>query len=213
MQIAGLKHPIGISNQKLVIGNPMLLLLALQINPNDPMFWVMVVIALSFIVIALAMVSIAVFVSRAVKSVNRLEEKLEPLVERVTVMSEQGRQIAVQGKQIAEQFNVMSNHLSTATMHFSESLALIRVEVGELKQVVSASANQARDKVELVSRTIDHTHRQIASTTDFIQTKVIEPARELAAIMTGFRRGLEVLVAPAPKPVNQIYGEDEMFIG
>jgi len=189
------------------------MLLALQINSNDPMFWVMVVIALSFIVIALAMVSIAVFVSRAVKSVNRLEEKLEPLVERVTVMSEQGRQVAVQGKQIAEQFNVMSNHLSTATMHFSESLAIIRGEVGELKQVVSASAIQARDKVELVSRTIDNTHRQIASTTDFIQTKVIEPARELAAIMAGFRRGLEVLVSPAPKPVDQIYGEDEMFIG
>jgi hypothetical protein len=35
----------------------------------------------------------------------------------------------------------------------------------------------------------------------------------LAAIMAGFRRGLEVLVAPAPKPINQIYGEDEMFIG
>jgi uncharacterized protein YoxC len=187
--------------------------LALQINPNDPMFWVMVVIALSFIVIALAMVSIAVFVSRAVKSVNRLEAKLEPLVERATVMSEQGRQIAVQGKQIAEQFNAMSNHLSTATRHFSESLAIIKDEVGELREMVSQSAGHARDKVELVSRTIDQTHRQIASTTDFIQTKVIEPARELAAIMAGFRRGLEVLVAPAPKPINQIYGEDEMFIG
>ncbi len=189
------------------------MLLALQINPNDPMFWVMVVIALSFIVIALAMVSIAVFVNRAVKSVNRLEEKLEPLVERVTVMSEQGRQIAVQGKQIAEQFNAMSNHLSTATRHFSESLAIIKDEVGELREMVSEGAGHARDKVELVNRTIDQTHRQIATTTDFIQRKVVEPARELAAIMAGFRRGLEVLVAPAPKPINQIYGEDEMFIG
>ena len=187
--------------------------LALQINSTDPMFWMMVVISLSFIVIALAMVSIAVFVSRAVKSVNRLEARLEPLVERVTVMSEQGRQIAVQGKQIAEQFNVMSNHLSTATLHLSESMAIIKSEVGELKEVVSEGAHQARDKVELVSRTIDKTHRQISTTADFIQARVIEPARELAAIMAGFRRGLEVLVAPAPKPVNQIYGEDEMFIG
>ena len=78
---------------------------------------------------------------------------------------------------------------------------------------MSDSAHEARDKVELVSRTIDRTHQQVASTTDFIQTKVIEPARELAAIMAGFRRGLEVLVAPMPKPINQTYGEDEMFIG
>lgn len=187
--------------------------LALQMNPNDPMFWVMVVVALSFVVIAVAMVAIAVFVSRAVKSVNRLEQKLEPLIERVTVMSEQGKQIAVQGKLIAEQFTEVSGHLSTATRNLSESLEIIKGEVSELKELVSETAVEARDKVELVGRTIDRTHDQVVSTTDFIQRKVVEPARELAAIMSGFRRGLEVLVAPIPKPINQTYGEDEMFIG
>ena len=188
-------------------------LFGLQMSTNDPMFWVMVIIAASFVIIAIAMVAIAVFVSRAVKSVNRLEQKTEPLLERVTVISEQGKQIAVQGKLIAEQFSAVSNHLSTATMHFSESLAMIKGEVAELKSLVSDAAVEARDKVELVSRTIDRTHKQVALTTDFIQTKVIEPARELAAIMAGFRRGLEVLVAPMPKPINQTYAEDEMFIG
>jgi uncharacterized protein YoxC len=186
---------------------------ALQISPNDPMFWVMVVVAASFLVIALSMIFITVFVSRAVKSVNRLETKLEPLIERLNLVSEQGKQIALQGRQIAEQFNAVAGHLSTATMHFSESLAIIKNEVGELKELVSDTAVEARLKVELVSETIDRTHRQVVSTTDFIQARVIEPARELAAIMTGFRRGLEVLVAPAPKPINQIYGEEEMFIG
>jgi Mn-containing catalase len=152
-------------------------------------------------------------VNRAVKTVGRLENKLDPLIERVTVMSEQGKQIAVQGKHIAEQFNAMSGHLSTATMNLSESLAIIKDEVGELKDLVSNTAVEARDKVELVNRTIDRTHKQVVSTTDFIQRKVVQPARELAAIMAGFRRGLEVLVAPIPKPINQTYGEDEMFIG
>ena len=187
--------------------------LALQISAHDPMFCVIVVIALSFIVISVAMISIAVFVNRAVKSVGRLEDRLEPLIERVTFLSDQGKQIAVQGKQIAEQFNAVAGHLSTATMHFSDSLAIVRGEVAELKELVSEAAYEARDKVELVSRTIDRTHSQVAETTEFIQTKVIEPARELGAIMAGFRRGLEVLVAPAPKPINQTYGEDEMFIG
>jgi len=98
----------------------------LQMNTNDPMFWVMVIIAASFLVIAIAMVAIAVFVNRAVKSVNRMESKLEPLIERVSAMSEQGKQIAVQGKLIAEQFTAVSGHLSTATQHFSESLAIIK---------------------------------------------------------------------------------------
>lgn len=190
-----------------------MLTLALQVNINDPMFWIMVVIAMSFLIIAVAMVSIAVFVSRAVKSVNRLEQKLEPLIDRVTVMSEEGRQIAIQGKLIAEQFTAVSGHLSTATMNLSESLAIIKDEVSELKEIVSQTAGEARNKVELVSRTIDRTHDQVVSTTDFIQQKVVDPARELAAIMAGFRRGLEVLVAPMPKPINQTYAEDEMFIG
>jgi methyl-accepting chemotaxis protein len=187
--------------------------LALQMNPNDPLFWVMVIIALSFIIIAVAMVAIAVFVNRAVKSVNRLEQKLEPLIDRVTVISEQGKLIAVQGKFIAEQFTEVSIHLSAATLNLSESLAIIKDEVGELKDMVSETAHDARDKVELISRTIDRTHDQVVTTTDFVQRKVVEPARELAAIMAGFRRGLEVLVAPIPKPINQTYGEDEMFIG
>jgi len=187
--------------------------LALQISTHDPLFWILVVIAASFVVMSISMISIAVFVNRAVKSVARLENKMEPLIERVTVISEQGKQIAVQGKFIAEQFNAVSGHLATATMHFSESLALIKSEVAELKSLVNDTAIEARDKVEMVSRTIDRTNKQVAMTTDFIQEKVIEPAREVAAIMAGFRRGLEVLVAPMPKPINQTYGEDEMFIG
>jgi uncharacterized protein YoxC len=187
--------------------------LAFQMSTHDPMFWIMVIIAASFIVIAIAMLAIAMFVSRAVKSVNRMEEKMEPLLERVTAMSEQGKLIAVQGKLIAEQFTAVSGHLSTATQHFSESLAIVKSELAELRTLVSETAVEARDKVELVSRTIDRTQKQVALTTDFVQSKVIEPAREIAAIMAGFRRGLEVLVAPMPKPINQTYGEDEMFIG
>jgi len=189
------------------------LALLLQMSTNDPMFWIMVIIAASFVFIAVAMIALAVFVSRAVKTVNRLEAKVEPLLERVNAISEQGKLVAVQGKLIAEQFTVVSGHLSTATGHVSESLAVIKSEIIELKELVSDTAVEARDKVELVSRTIDRTHLQVAQTTDYVQSKVIEPAREIAAIMAGFRRGLEVLVAPMPKPINQTYAEDEMFIG
>lgn len=180
---------------------------------NDPMFWVMVIIAVAFIIIAAAMVMMALFISRAIRSVGRLEERVEPLVQRVTELSEQGKQIAAQGKEIAEQFGVMSGHLSTATMHFSESAALIKEEVRELKLLVGETAVTARDKVAMVSRSIDQTHQQVFTTTAFIRDRVIEPARELAAIMAGLRRGLEVLIAPAPKPINETYQEEEMFIG
>jgi hypothetical protein len=180
---------------------------------DDPLFWILVIIAVSFIAIAIAMIVIARLVASVVKTVNRLEERVNPLVQKVSSLSDQGKEIATQGREIAEQMGEVSGYLSTASMHFSESAGLIRDEVRELKLLVSETAVTAREKVALVNRTIDRTHRQVNATTDFIQSKVVEPARELAAILAGLRRGLEVFLAPPPKPVNQIYGEDEMFIG
>jgi phage host-nuclease inhibitor protein Gam len=182
-------------------------------STNDPAFWVLVVVAVSFVVIAVAAVSVAVIAGRAARAVANAERKVEPLVERMHGLAEQVRLIAAQGREVAEQVTVMSGHLATATMHFSESMALVKDEVRELKQIVGISAETARDKVEMISRSIDQTHTQLMVTTDFITSRVIAPAREIAAIMAGVRRGLEVLVAPAPKQIDQSYTEDELFIG
>jgi uncharacterized protein YoxC len=189
---------------------------ALQMSTSDPAFWTMVmaiITALSFVVIAAAMVVMALVVRRVVRMVSNVERRVEPLFDRVAGLTDQVRLIAAEGKVVAEQVGVMSGHLSTATLHFSESMALIKDEVRELKELVGVSAETARDKVEMISRSIDQTHQQLMVTTNFITGKVINPARELAAIMVGVRRGLEVLVAPAPKPIDQTYGEEEMFIG
>lgn len=186
---------------------------AMQMSASDPAFWVMVVIMVSFVVIAAAMIVIAVVVSRVVRTVGNLEKRVEPLMDRVGALSDQVKLIAAQGREVAEQVSLMSGYLSTATMHFSESVALIKEEVRDLKQIVGMSAETAREKVEMISRSIDQTHGQLAATTAFIQSKVVDPAREIAAIMAGLRRGLEVLVAPSPKQIDQTYGDDEMFIG
>lgn len=186
---------------------------ALQMSTNDPAFWVLVVVAASFFVIAVAMIFVAAKVGSVVRSVHNVEAKVEPLMARVGVLTEQAQAIAVQGREVAAQVAVMSGHLSTATMHFSESMALVRDEVRDLKEVVGLSAETARDKIEKISRSIDQTHEQLMVTTGFVTSKIINPARELAAIMAGVRRGLEVFVAPAPKQINETYSEEEMFIG
>jgi hypothetical protein len=121
--------------------------------------------------------------------------------------------IGEQGKLISAQFTEISGNLSTATKYFSESAGLVRDEVGELKLLVGQTALVAKDKVALVSQTIDRTQMQVETTTDFIQTKVVEPAREIAAVMAGVRKGLEVLFAPSPKQIDRAYTDEDMFIG
>jgi hypothetical protein len=46
---------------------------------------------------------------------------------------------------------------------------------------------------------------QVVDTTEFVRTKIVEPAREVAAIMAGVKKGLEVLFAPAPKQLDRAY--------
>ena len=178
-------------------------------NTNDPQFWMMIssiVIAICFIAMAITLIAIAVVVRRVVATVKRVEERIDPLITKVDAISVQGREMSVY-------FTEISANLSTATRHLAESTELIKEEVAELRVLVGETALTARDKVEMVSRTIDRTHMQVTNTTEFVQEKIVIPAREIAAIMAGVKKGLEVLFAPAPKQLDRAYIEDEMFIG
>lgn len=178
-------------------------------NTGEPQFWMMIasiVIAVCFIVMAIVLIAIAFTVRRVVKTVGRLEERFDPLIDKVNAMS-------VQGKEISVHFTEVSANLSTATRHLAESTELIKEEVAELRLLVGQTAVTAKDKVEMVSQTIDRTHEQVVDTTEFVQQKIVVPAREIAAIMAGVRKALEVLFAPAPKQLDRAYLEDEMFIG
>jgi len=178
-------------------------------NASDPQFWMMIssiVTAICFIFMAIALVVVAVLAKKALRTVNEVQLKVEPLIDQVN-------QISAQGKDIAVQFNELSVNLNSASRNFAESSELIKEEIAELKVLVGQTALVAKDKVELVSDTIDRTQIQVTTTADFIQAKVVEPAAELAAIMAGIRKGLEVLFAPSPKRIDRAYHEDEMFIG
>lgn len=165
-----------------------------------------IIIAVCFIAMAVAMIAIAIIVRRVIGTVNRLEEKVEPLIAKVNA-------IGVQSQEISVHFTEVSSNLSTATKYLAESTELIREEVSDLRQLVGSTALVARNKVEMVSDTIDRTHTQVVDTTEFVQRKIVEPAREIAAVMAGIKKGLEVLFAPAPKQIDRVYVEDELFIG
>ena len=165
-----------------------------------------IVIAGCFIVMMIALIAMALIVRRVIGTVNRIEERVEPLIAQVNAMS-------VQGKEISVHFTEVSANLASATKYLAESTELIKEEVAELKLLVGETAVTAKDKVALVSQTIDRTHMQVANTTEFVQAKIVEPAREIAAVMAGVKKGLEVLFAPSPKQIDRVYMEDEMFIG
>ena len=178
-------------------------------DSSNVQFWMMIssiVTAICFVVMAIALVGVLLVVRKVVGTVQRLEDRIAPFISKVDAIGAQGREISVS-------FAEVSSNLSTATKHLAESTELIRDEVAELKAVVSNTALVAREKVEMVSDTIDQTHTRVTDTADFVNEKIVVPAREIAAIMAGVRRGLEVLFAPAPKQIDRVYVDDELFIG
>jgi hypothetical protein len=178
-------------------------------NANEPQFWMMVtsiIIAICFFVMAAASLGIYLTIRRITATVQRVEERVDPLISQVNAISVQGREISVQ-------FSEVATNLATATKHLSDSTELVKEEVAELRSIVSSTALVARDKVEMVSNSIDRTHSQVLDTTEFVQQKIVVPAREIAAILAGVRKGLEVLFAPAPKQIDRVYVDEDMFIG
>ena len=135
-----------------------------------------------------------------------MQHRVDPLLVKVDAIGAQGREISVH-------FTEISANLSSATKYLSETTELIREEVADLRLLVGETAITAKDKVAMVSQTIDRTHDQVVDTTEFVQQKIVVPAREIAAIMAGVKKGLEVLFAPAPKQLDRVYGEEELFIG
>ena len=162
-----------------------------------------IVISVCFVVMAIGTIAIAVIVRRAVNTVSRLEERVEPLIQKVDAIS-------LQGKEMSVHFTDVSSNLSTATKHLAESTELIKDEVAELRSLVSSTALVARDKVDMVSRTIDRTHLQVTDTTEFVHRKIVEPAREIAAVMAGVKKGLEVLFAGTETDRSRLM-EDDML--
>ena len=165
-----------------------------------------IVIAICFMLMAVAFIWIAITVRKVVASVKNVEARVEPLIVKVDAIGAQGREISVH-------FTEISSNLSVATKHLAESTEIIKQEVADLRVLVGQTAHTAKDKVEMVSKSIDRTHAQVLDTTEFVNQKIVVPAREIAAIMAGVKRGLEVLFAPAPKQIDRVYTEEEMFIG
>lgn len=175
-------------------------------NTSEPLFWMMVsliVIAVAFVVMAITLIVIAYLIR---KTAFDIEQRISPVFDKLNSIGEQVNLIS-------HQFNEVSKNLNTATQYFADSAGLIKEEVRELKQLVGVTAIEAKEKVDLVNKTIEQTQVQVVDTTQFIQAKVVKPAAEFAAIMAGVRKGLEVLFAPSPKQIDRVYQEDEMFIG
>jgi hypothetical protein len=61
----------------------------------------------------------------------------------------------------------------------------------------------------LLTRTQD----RVETTTVEVQTTVLQPLREVSALLVGLKRTIEMLFGRERKSIDQAYQDEEMFIG
>lgn len=103
-----------------------------------------------------------------------------------------------------------------------ETAGHLGARAGDFYQAASSKAGEVADvargaaarKGEQLTAAIEAGKQAFIEEKQRISTDTTTPTGELdAAIKAGLKRGLEVLVGPAPKPINRTYGDDELFIG
>jgi methyl-accepting chemotaxis protein len=196
---------------------------------DQPTFYVVmtaaaVVIVLSFIV----QTALFMFIYSAIKKLTGIaasvQAKAEPLIAKTGPVIDQ-----VQGT-----IATVKDSVERISEQTKEAFDKITVETRAVAAAVSTSSQEiarlAQHQAEQISQTLDYTNatmqRQVAEldsmlvrtqdrfedTTREVQSTVLQPMRELSAMLVGLRRILESLFGRNRKPIDQAYQDEELFI-
>jgi hypothetical protein len=183
-----------------------------------------IIVALSFIVQAFMFA----FTYRALQKLSStaaaVQAKAEPVIEKMGPVIDQiqGTMVSVKGavdkvsvqamdafEKVTTETRAVAAAISVTTQEIS-GLALHQAnQISEtMDQATLALARQVAELDHLVTRT----QRRIEGTTIEVQETVLEPIREVSALLSGLKRMLEVLFHRGRKPIDQAYQDEELFI-
>lgn len=182
------------------------------------------IIVLSFIVQAAMFMFIYVAIKKLTGIAASIQAKAEPLIAKTGPVIDQ-----VQGT-----IGTVKESVEKISAQAKEAFDKVTVETRAVAAAVSASSQEisrlAQHQAEQISHTLDYTtttlQRQVTEldgllvrtqdrfedTTREVQATVLQPMRELSAMLIGLRRILETLFGRHRKPIDQAYQDEELFI-
>jgi hypothetical protein len=183
-----------------------------------------VVIVLSFIVQAAMFIRIYGAIKTLTGIAASVQAKAEPLIAKVGPVIDQ-----VQGT-----ISTVKDSVEKISAQAKDAFDKVTIETRAVAAAVSASSQEitklAQHQAEQISQTLDYTtatmQRQVTEldgllvrtqdrfedTTKEVQATVLQPMRELSAMLVGLRRILETLFGRHRKPIDQAYQDEELFI-
>ena len=196
---------------------------------DQPNFYIVMTVAAAVIVLSfIVQAAMFIFIYGAIKKLtgiaSSIQAKAEPLIAKTGPVIEQ-----VQGT-----ISTVKESVEKISTQAKEAFDKVTVETRAVAAAVSASSQEisrlAQHQAEQISQTLDYTttamQRQVTEldgllartqdrfedTTREVQATVLQPMRELSAMLVGVRRILETLFSRNRKPIDQAYQDEELFI-
>ena len=163
------------------------------------------------IIFALAGQTVALFLIYGM--VRRLNDKAADLQARVNPLLAQTGETLAKARKTVDEVSLEVRACAAAVAATTTELSRLSLQQAqELSSFLDEATASARYQIGRLERTVSMTTDRIEETTAIVQGGILQPVREVSAVIIGVKRALEVLFKSERKQINQAYQDEEMFI-
>jgi hypothetical protein len=182
------------------------------------------VIVLSFIVQAAMFMFIYGAIKRLTGIAASVQAKAEPIIEKagpvidqvqitVGTVKDSVEKISAQAKEAFDKVTIETRAVAAAVSASTHEISLIaRHQAEQISQTLDYTTCTVQRQVGEIDALLVRTQYRFEETTREVQTTVLQPMRELSAMLVGLRRIIETLFGRHRKPIDQAYQDEELFI-
>lgn len=182
------------------------------------------IIAVSFIVQAAMFMFIYGAIKRLTGIAASIQGKVEPLIgkaepviehvhDTVIVVKDSVEKISKQAKEAFDRVTVETRAVAAAVSASSQEITRIaQHQVEQISQTLDYTTSTVQRQITELDTLLERTQDRFEDTTREVQTTVLQPMRELSAMLIGLRRILETLFGRHRKTIDQAYQDEELFI-
>ncbi len=176
---------------------------------------ILVIVSVLLIIQAAVFVGLYFLARRALalaEKVAQLQTRAEYLLNNTEPVLKMAQGMMAELKEASGYLTQGVQHLTSISEMARDEAASIRSLLGDSTALARREVERARDKADKVHATLAVVTDQFQLTTELVQRRILEPAREFSYIMYGVRRALDALMTGNRLPVNRAYQDEEMFI-
>ena len=121
--------------------------------------------------------------------------------------------IGTQSRDAFDKLTVETRAIAAAVSVSSQQIVgLAKKQAEQISQTLDLTNSTLQKQVVEIDSLLLRTQNRIENTSVEVQATVLQPMRELSALLVGLKRMIEALFGRDRKPIDQAYQDEEMFI-